>query len=186
MKKRVWMAFVAAVIVIVGATLVSNFRAGCITDGSVNPLNGDVTFGYYSHETYGMVLESYDCEGNLLWEKSIYTEGGTFYIAYVGYELQVYVCRPQLLYTLDREGNILTETATDTKGFESDVLDYVRSDYWREWEKQGKTYTYTCDSLGLTYVYQRDAHVAGREFCRVYIENGDGEQITVYGEDRAS
>lgn len=184
-KNRILWALVGGLLACILAPMVSNyFSVDAIGDAAVKPNNGNIALAYNDPETSNMRIEVYDCEGNPLWQKSIYSAGGTFYIAYDDQVLHVYVVRTDMWYTFDDDGNKLSETEDD--GIESKYLEYLCSDHWKGWDEQWGSYAYTHETLGVKYVYQKDASFIKKGSCILYIENSEGGQVVLYEDGKHS
>ena len=149
-----------------------------LESATVNPNNGDLSAVYIDSERDGICIVSYDCHGNKLYGKFVYSKGGSARLAYEDDLLYVYVYRTNSILIYDRDGTRIMEISENR--LTEDQKKQMNLDAWEHWSKNFGTYTYQSEALGLKYVYKEETSVFKNSKCVLYIEDSNGEQIICY------
>ena len=175
MKKKIIFIIVITMFTLLGTTLASN--AGSFTelnDACVDDTDGDIAICYY-----GSFVKAYNREGELIFSKSVYTEGGGgIYVEYIDSYLYVYLGRPGKLLVYDENYNYLTKTENENIYASRSLHEF---DYWQNWEKKNGNKYYVLD--GIEYCYEKSSfwkNIIKKGECTLFIQNSDGEQILIY------
>ena len=178
MKKKtiIKIALSGGVLAILFSCLISNMNAYTeLEDACVNESNGDVTIAYYYNQIGGVVIKSFDNEGNFLFSEFLPSSGGSsVYLEYDEMSLNVFVSRTSVLYSFDREGNyVLEEVESDSNS--------LASDHWKRWKKTGNIRKYAYN--GREYCYEESSFVERiikKGSCQFYIQDSTGNKTVLY------
>lgn len=181
MSKKILILILPLVIIL--ALLASNFSSiNEIEDAAVNMENGDVALAYYDSTLDGFWLESYDCDGILLFRTFYDAGGGSIYLEYAESVLHIYVGRTGMYYAVDRSGTHVKAISDFNRN--SSFGQLLTKEFWNDWERDGRNLRYAC--VGKEYCYEKSSAIKSffrKGYCVFYIKNEVGDTIELYRSD---
>lgn len=148
-------------------------------DAIVNPVNGDISFGYFNDKLDCFVVKCFDSNGDILFSKSYRVSHGTLYMQYAENQLMVYVTAKKQLYVYSRDGENISKYYDEA----SKQL-FMADQHWKHWigwKKRNGSLRFTVEQN--EYVYQTNSifqHIVGHGGCKIFIRYKDGIEKVVY------
>ena len=145
-------------------------------DAIVNPVNGDISFGYFNDKLDCFVVKCFDSNGDILFSKSYMVSNGTLYMQYAENQLMVYVVAQEQLYVYSRDGENISKYYDEA----SKQL-FTADQHWIGWEKRNGSLRFIVEQN--EYVYQTNSifqHIVGHGGCKIFIRYKDGIEKIVY------
>ena len=145
-------------------------------DAIVNPVNGDISFGYFNDKLDCFVVKCFDSNGDFLFSKSYMVSNGTLYMQYAENQLMVYVTAQKQLHVYSRDGENKSKYCDEA----SKQL-FMAEQHWIGWKKQNGSLRFTVEQN--EYVYQTNSifqHIVGHGGCKIFIRYKDGIEKVVY------
>lgn len=145
-------------------------------DAIVNPVNGDISFGYFNDKLDCFVVKCFDSNGDILFSKSYMVSNGTLYMQYAENQLMVYVVAQEQLYVYSRDGENISKYYDEA----SKQL-FTADQHWIGWKKQNGSLRFIVEQN--EYVYQTNSifqHIVGHGGCKIFIRYKDGIEKIVY------
>lgn len=175
-KKKTIFFVVLTVVTFLLALLAANVGSFTeLKDACVDAADGDVAICYY-----GSFVKVYNREGELIFSKSLNTEGGGgMYVQYIDSYLYVYLDRPNQLLVYDKDYNLLPES--ENKSIYSSYRASFESNTWDEWDKRDGGMYYRLGDL--EYCYEKSPfwkNIFKNGECRLFVRGANGEEITIY------
>lgn len=177
MEKKKILFFVAlAVVIVLFALLAANVGSFTeLKDACVDDADGDVAIC-----GYGSFIKVYNREGELIFYKSLNTEGGGgMYVQYIDSYLYVYLGRPDQLLVYDKDYNLLPES--ENQSIYSSYRASFERNTWDEWDRKDGCMFYRVDDL--EYCYEKSPfwkNIFRNGECRLFARGVNGEEITIY------
>lgn len=174
MNKKVMIVVVGCIVGLLGILFIPK-GIDPIENAIVNPINGDIAYTYADYESSVIRLVVYDALGNKLYTKALDSGGGgvNAYMSFSGNTLNVCSGRDRKMYAFDRDGSNATQNIMSKEEL-TELFSFSG------WDKNRNKLIYTLN--GNKYVYEKSPFpkYIFNNYCKLYIENGSGDSITLY------
>lgn len=172
--KRILIVITVIVILVLFKILI-NFsnktNLNCLT---VNNINGDVALSYYK-DNY-IVIEIFDKFGNKKFQTLEQDNGGVLrnlFYDQVG-NLHAFFGRRQIEKIYDSNGDIIAVKQ----------LNYTETDYWKNWEKKGSSYSKTVNRTFYCYDYANFFELLWNPTDVVYLQSEKSDPVLIWTNEK--